>query len=142
GMMGMGPGMMGMGHGMMGFGLGVTLTEEQQKKLTELRVQFLQDAAQAQVEMIQARAGIQALLLDPSAKDEAIEARVQKAASAHGRLFVLRLRMARRMQELLTKEQREEMMRRYSPGRGPMGPGRGMMGPGGMMPGGQMMPGR
>jgi len=126
GMMGMMPGMMGMGRGMMGAAYGISLTKEQETKLTDLRVRFLQDAAKAQSELIQARASLQALLLDPSAKDEAIEAQAQKAAKAQGRLFVLRTRMARQVEGVLTKEQREEMMRRFSPGQGMMGPG--MMG--------------
>lgn len=128
GMMGMGPGMMGM----TGFGPGVTLTQEQEKKLAALRGRFLQDTAKAQSELIQARAGLQALLLDPSAKEDVIEVQVQKTAAAHGRLFVLRIRMAREMEGILTKEQREEMKRRSSAGMGMRGPGagsRGMMNP-------------
>ncbi|MFQ5911756.1 MAG: hypothetical protein ACE5JS_01075 [Nitrospinota bacterium] len=142
GMMGMGHGMMGMGRGMMGLGYGVTLTEEQQKRLTALRVGFLQDAAKAQAELIQARASLQALLLDPSAKDEAIEAQVQKAAAAHSRLFLLRFRMARRVEGLLTKEQREEMRRRFYREHRRMGPregSRGMMNPCGAGAGRGMM---
>lgn len=133
GMMGMGSGMMGSGMmGMTGFGPGVTLTQEQEKKLAALRGRFLQDTAKAQSELIQTRAGLQALLLNPSAKEDVIEAQVQKTAAAHSRLFVLRLRMAREMEGILTKEQREEMKRRSSAGMGMRGPGagsRGMMNP-------------
>ena len=143
-MMGMGSGMMGMGPGMMGMGFGVDLSEEQQKKLTDLRIQFIQEMAKARVEVIQTRSALMVLLMDPSAKEEAIEEQTKKTAEAYARMIVLRFKRGRQMQGVVTKEQREKMMRRFMGGQGPMGPGggmmgpgQGMMGPGGMMPGGQ-----
>ncbi|MFQ5692093.1 MAG: hypothetical protein ACE5IM_03500 [Nitrospinota bacterium] len=140
--MGFGPGMMGMGlmgPGMMGLDpMGLDLSAEQRKKLTDLRIRFIRKGAEARAEILRARAELKALLLDPSVKDEDIEAQVQRAAAARARLFVLRFRLSRQMNGLLTKEQRERWMRRFSPGRGPMGPGQGPMGSEGMMPGGRM----
>lgn len=134
GMMGMHPGMMG--PEMMRFGLGLNLTEEQQKKLTDLRIRFVQERAKARAELIQARAGLQALMIDPSAKDEALETQAQKTAAAYTRLFLLSFRMGREMEGILTKEQREQMMRRAFRGPRRMGPEGAPMGPGRQMPGG------
>jgi Spy/CpxP family protein refolding chaperone len=138
-MMGMHPRMMG--PEMMRFGFGLNLTEEQQKKLTDLRIRFVQERAKARAELIQTRAALEALLLDPSAKDEAIEAQAQKTANAYARLFLVNFRMGREMEGILTKEQREQMMRRAYRGPRRMGPEGAPMGPGRMMPGGPM-PGR
>jgi hypothetical protein len=143
GMMGLGPGMMGygrgmrgMGPGMMGMGFGSGLSDQQQKKLTDLRIKFVQEMAKARVEVIQTRSALMALLMDPSAKEEAIEEQTKKTAEAYARMIVLRIKRGRQMQGVFTKEQREQMMRRSMGGQGSMRPGGGMMGPGSMMPGG------
>ncbi len=138
GMMGFGPGMMGMGHGMIGpemmrFGLGVDLTEDQREQLTDLRVRFIQESADIQAELIRSQAALQTLLIDPSTRDEAIEAKVQKVAAAQARLFVLRVQMKREMQEVLTEEQREQMMRGFFQGQRPTAPHGAPRGP--RMPG-------
>ena len=126
---GMGPGMMhgmmGMGPGMM-FGSGVTFTDEQQEKYAKIQNRFLKESVKPQTDLIRARAALQALLIDPSAKENVIEEQVRKSATAQARLFVLRIRAEREKEKLYTKEQREQMTRGSA--FGPMG----MMGTTGM----------
>jgi Spy/CpxP family protein refolding chaperone len=106
------------------------LTEAQRDQLQDLRQEHRQTMVRLRGETAQARAELQALLLDPEVgKTEALQAQA-KVSDLRAKAARLRLEHRFAVRSVLTPEQREKMeaLRAERPGRGDgrgMGPRRG-----------------
>jgi Spy/CpxP family protein refolding chaperone len=116
---GMGPGMMGggygpgygMGQGMMGGGYGYVpnLTREQRTKLSEIQQELAQQHW-ALMGGMPSQGGPMAQLFGPGAGDEKTARQAYEAmAAAQKQMFEASLQMRKRMDAVLTEEQREQM---------------------------------
>ena len=123
---GMGPGMMGgygMGPGMMGgfgpgYGYGLDLSDEQRAKISEIQ----QELAQKHWELMgtmHRQGGPMSQAFGPGPIDEQAARKAYEAmASAQKQMFELSLQTRKRIDAVLTPEQREQMGRGWR-GRGP-----------------------
>jgi Spy/CpxP family protein refolding chaperone len=122
---GMGPGMMGgygMGPGMMGgyggYGYGLDLSAEQRAKISEIQ----QEVAQKHWDLmgrLHQQGGPMAEAFGPGPIDERAARKAYDAmADAHKQMFDLSLQARKRIDAVLTPEQREQMSRGWR-GRGP-----------------------
>jgi Spy/CpxP family protein refolding chaperone len=127
---GMGPGMMGgygpgygMGPGMMGgfgpgFGYGADLTDEQRDKIAEIR-QELADKHWELMGKMHRQGGPMSEAFGPGPIDEkAARKAFDEMAAAQKQMFELSLQARKRIDMVLTPEQREQMRRGWR-GRGP-----------------------
>jgi Spy/CpxP family protein refolding chaperone len=123
---GMGPGMMGgygMGPGMMGgygpgYGYGLNLSDDQREKISEIQ----QELAQKHWELMgtmHRQGGPMSQALGPGPIDEQAARKAYEAmAAAQKQMFELSLQTRKRIDAVLTPEQREQMGRGWR-GRGP-----------------------
>ena len=122
---GMGPGMMGgygghgMGPGMMGgYGYGLDLSAEQRAKISEIQ----QEVAQKRWDLmgrLHQQGGPMAEAFGPGPIDEQAARKAYDAmADAHKQMFDLSLQARKRIEAVLTSEQREQLQRGWR-GRGP-----------------------
>lgn len=123
---GMGPGMMGggfgMGPGMMGgyggYGYGLDLSEEQRAKIAEAQQDFAQKHWELMGRMHQ-QGGPMSYAFGPGAIDEKAARKAYEAmADAQKQMFELSLQTRKKIDAVLTPEQREQMQRGWR-GRGP-----------------------
>ncbi len=119
---GMGPGMMG-GYGYGGPSSGIDLTKEQRDKIDRIRDDLAQKEAPLTDQIYQERRKLQEMYYsgaDPSALDQAY----RKTADLERQVFDARADAQKRMDAILTKEQRDRMQRmRRGYDRGYYGPG-------------------
>lgn len=114
---GMGPGMMGRGYGpgygmgpgmMGGYGYIPNLTDEQRSKLGEIQQEFAR-THWALMSAMHAEGGPMAQMY--SGDEKAVRQGYEAMAAAHKQMFETSLEMRKRMDAVLTDEQREHMRR-------------------------------
>jgi Spy/CpxP family protein refolding chaperone len=117
GMMGpgmMGPGMMG-GHGMMMGPYGalarLDLTAEQRAKIGEIRRELRGKQREAMLAMHAQHDAMQEAFEAPAIDDAAARKAHQAMAEAHGQMFEVMLETRKRIDAVLTPEQREQLRR-------------------------------
>lgn len=121
---GMGPGMMGgsgpgygMGPGMMGgygpgFGYGVELSAEQREKIGEIQQEFAGKHWEL-MGKLHARGGPMAEAFGGPFDEKAARGAYDTIAQAHKEMFEAQLQMRKRVEAVLTPQQREQMQRGY-----------------------------
>lgn len=125
---GMGPGMMGgyggygMGPGMMGgyggYGYGLDLSDEQRTKIGEAQQEFAQKHWELMGKLHQ-QGGPMSFAFGPGGVDEKAARKAYEAmADAQKQMFELSLQTRKKIDAVLTPEQREQMQRGWR-GRGP-----------------------
>lgn len=114
---GMGPGMMG-GYGGYGYGYGLDLSDEQRTKIGEAQQEFAQKHWELMGKMHQ-QGGPMSYAFGPGAIDEKAARKAYEAmAEAQKQMFELSLQTRKKIDAVLTPEQREQMQRGWR-GRGP-----------------------
>jgi len=121
----MGPGMMGGGYGMgpgmmggFGYGYGLDLSDEQRAKIGEAQQEFAQKHWELMGRMHQ-QGGPMSYAFGPGAIDEKAARKAYEAmAEAQKQMFELSLQTRKKIDAVLTPEQREQMQRGWR-GRGP-----------------------
>jgi Spy/CpxP family protein refolding chaperone len=116
GMMGMGPGMMGsygMGPGMMGGGYGIDLSAEQRQKLFDIQ-RDVESKRWDLMGKLHAEGGPMAQAFAGGTFDEQAALKAYDTmAAAHKQMFETMLDARKRMDALLTPEQREQLKRNF-----------------------------
>jgi len=140
--MGMGPGMMG--EGMMGMGplYMLNLSDEQREKITKIMDEERQKHWQVMGQMMTEQNKLRDLYQADTPDPKKIGAAYEAIAKQQRQMIETHIEMRNKAEQLLTKEQREQL---HNWRRGMGGPGWGMgygrMGQGPMQPG-QMQPGQ
>ena len=123
---GMGPGMMGpgmMGQGMMGgfgpgFGYAVDLSDEQRAKISEIQQELAQKHWELMGRMHQQGGPMSQAFGSGAVDEKAARKAYESMAAAQKQMFELSLQARKRIDAVLTPEQREQMGRGWR-GRGP-----------------------
>lgn len=111
---GMGPGMMG-GHG--GYGYGFELSDEQRAKIGEAQQEFAQKHWELMGKMHQQGGPMHQAFGSGAVDEKAARKAYESMADAHKQMFELSVQTRKKIDAVLTPEQREQMQRGWR-GRG------------------------
>ncbi|MBN2605924.1 MAG: periplasmic heavy metal sensor [Thiotrichales bacterium] len=104
----------GMGMGMRGQGMGmIQLSDEQMKKMQQVRANAMKDMQPIMRKMWKARAALWKAMRTDKRDHKAIGKAYDAMASVKKEAFMQRLKMQDEMRKVLTKEQREELKDAY-----------------------------
>ncbi|WP_172967661.1 periplasmic heavy metal sensor [Hydrogenovibrio sp. JE_KL2] len=104
----------GMGMGMRGQGMGIIqLSDEQMKKMQQVRANAMKDMQPIMRKMWKARAALWKAMRTDKRDHKAIGKAYDAMASVKKEAFMQRLKMQEEMRKVLTKEQREELKDAY-----------------------------